>query len=194
MSRRLLAVLAVLAVSAAAAALYYARRPTLTGAQRQADGASSGQTVTSSGLVVVDATPLPATFEKPGLVSRRFGVMRVYVSAAPEIPIRSGTQGAPLAIVPILVVLENDSYRELDARSDLGLDGSALFSVEVRDPSAAVVFRESRPVQDVVWGPAERKTFDVRWPPSPPTPGQYVISVKPAFGNAGELQLRTRLK
>lgn len=189
--KRLLAALAALAV--VGAAVYYARRPTGTNTQSQADEAV-GQTVTPSGLIIVDATPLPAAFEKAGLVSRRFGAMRVYVSAAPEIAIRDAAKGGTLDLVPILVVLENDSYRELDARRDLGLDGAELFSVEVRDPSGSVVFRDTRPAEDVVWGPAERKTFKLSWPPLANAPGQYVIVLKPAFGKAGEVQLRTRLK
>lgn len=193
MSRRFVATLATAAVVAAGGALYYARRPAGTGTQGQTDGAT-GQTVTSSGLIIVDATPLPATFEKPGLVSHRSGVMRVYVSVAPEIPIRSATQGGALDFVPILVVLENDSYREVDARRDLKLDGAELFSIEIRDPSAAIVFRDTQPAEDVVWGPAERKSFNLRWLPSSSVLGQYVISVKPAFDGAGEMQLRTHLK
>ena len=193
MSRRFVATVAIVAVAAAGGALYYARRPAATGTQGET-GAATGQTVTSSGLIIVDATPLPATFAQPGLVSQRFGVMRVYVSAAPEIPLRSATQGGTLDLVPILVVLENDSYRELDARRDLGLDGAELFSLEIRDPSAAIVFRDTKPAEDVVWGPAERKTFNLSWPPLSPAPGQYVISLKPAFDDAGEVQLRTRLK
>ena len=191
MSRRLLAALAVVAVGGAA--LYYVRRPAGGGTQGQPD-AASGQTVTASGVVIVDATPLPATYEKPGLVSRRFGAMRVYVSAAPEIAIKNAAQGGTLDVVPVLLVFENDSYRELDAKRDLGLEGAELFRVEVRDSSGSVVFSDSRPAEETVWGPAERKTFDVRWHPDSPAPGQYVISLKPAFADAEEVQLRIRLK
>jgi hypothetical protein len=192
MSRRLLAALAAL-VAAAAAALYYVRLPTGDGARGQTGGAT-GQVVTASGLVIVDATPLPATYEKPGLASRRFGAMRVYVSAAPEIPVRGATQGGTLDAVPLLVVLENDSYREVDARRDLGLDGAELFSIEVRNPSSAVVFRVTQSAEDVVWAPAERKTFNLRWPAYSPVPGQYVIALKPYFGDADEVRLRVSLK
>lgn len=190
MRRRLLAALAALAI---AAALYYVRRPTRDGAQGQTGGATE-QTVTAAGLVIVDATPLPATYEKPGLVSRRFGAMRVYVSAAPEISIKGATQDGTLDAVPLLVIFENDSYRELDARRDLGLDGAELFSIEVRDPSGAVVFRDTQPAEEAVWGPAERKTFIRRWPPHAPVRGQYVISLKPYFSDADEVQLRISLR
>jgi hypothetical protein len=189
----MLAVLFVVAVAATAAALYYARRPARSDAQGLTDGAAP-QTAGASGVVIIDATPLPASYEKPGLASRRFGVLRVYVSAEPEISIKSTTQGGTLDAVPLLVVLENDSYRELDARRDLGFEGAELFNVEIRDPSGTAVFRDSRPAEDVVWGPAERKSFNLRWNPAAPAPGQYVISLKLAFGDAGEVQLRTRLK
>lgn len=193
MRRRLLAALAALAVAATGAALYYARRPARSGTEGQAEGAT-GQTLTSSGLVIVDATPLPASYEKAGLTSRRFGAMRVYVSAAPEIAIKNAAQGGTLDAVPFLLMFENDSYRELDAKRDLGLEGTELFSVEIRDPSGPVVFRDSRPAEDVVWGPAERKTFNLSWRPDSPAPGQYVISLKPAFKDADEVQLRIRLR
>jgi hypothetical protein len=193
MRRRLLAALAAAAVAVAGAALYYARRPARGDVQGQTDG-TAGQTETASGVIIIDATPLPATYEKPGLVSQRFGVMRIYVSAAPEVSLKGATQGSTLDVVPILVVLENDSYREADARRDLGLDGAELFSVEIRDPSGAVVFSDSTPAEESVWGPAERKTFNLNWHPTSLAPGQYVISLKPAFGDAGEVQLPMRLK
>lgn len=194
MRLRPIAALAALAVAASGAAIYYVRRPAPQQTQPTAGG---GPATPAPTVVIIDATPLPATFESKGLASRRFGVMRVYVTAAPEIALKGDSKsppGATLSSVPILVVLENDSYREVDAKRDLGLRGDKLFSVGIKGPLLEEVFRESRPAEDLLWGPAERKSFELDWHPVSPTPGEYTISVKPSFGDAGEVQLRIRLK
>jgi hypothetical protein len=194
MRLRPLAALAALAVAASGAAIYYVRRPA---PQQTQLTAGVGQATPAPNVIIIDATPLPATFESKGLAGRRFGVMRVYVSAAPEIALKGESKsspGATLSSVPILVVLENDSYREVDAKRDLGLRGNELFSVEIKGPLLEGVFRESRPAEDTLWGPAERKSFELNWHPVSPTPGQYIISVKPSFGDAGEVQLSILLK
>lgn len=192
MSRRTIAALAVVALAAAGATFYYLRHPAPAETVRRDDGETTA--TPEGGVVIVDATPLPDAFQSNGLASRRFGVMRVYVSAAPEIALRSESGDGVLQTVPVLVVLENDSYRALDARRDLGLVGPRLFEVEIRGPSSEVVFRDYVPAENTVWEPAERKSFELRWRPESPAPGGYVISVKPAFGGAGDVQLRTRLK
>ncbi|MCA1619109.1 MAG: hypothetical protein LC795_07325 [Acidobacteria bacterium] len=192
MSRRVVAALVAAALTAAGATFYYLRRPAPAITERRDDGEITA--TPEAGVVIVDATPLPDAFQSKGVASRRFGVMRVYVSAAPEIALRSETGDGVLQTVPVLIVLENDSYRALDARRDLGLDGQRLFDVEISGPSSEVVFQDYVPAENTVWEPAERKSFEVRWRPESPAPGEYVISVKPAFGGAGGVQLRTRLK
>jgi hypothetical protein len=204
--RPLYALAALLAVAAGVAFYSWRRGPSgVTTPPTNADVAAA----TTPGVVIVDATPLPAAFESPGLVSRRLGPLRLYVSVAPEVALtktadlgKMGTgnvggsqpEGERLASVPIRVVLENDSYREVDARRDLSLDGEELFQVSVSGADSGVVFSESRSAEETVWEPAERKTFDVAWRPGGAPPGEYVVAVKLAFGGPGEVKIRTRLK
>ncbi|MBC8029773.1 MAG: hypothetical protein H7Z16_06650 [Pyrinomonadaceae bacterium] len=147
-------------------------------------------------------TPLPDSFESPGLVSRREGPLRIYVALPREISLsrhgeNSGQQDQTLASVPIVVVLENDTYKKVDAAGDLSLTGDALFTLTItRDaPDGPEVFSHSEPRAEVsTWQPAERKTFTASWPAASISPGAYLVSVRPAFGTRQTLQIRTSIR
>ncbi|MCA1632719.1 MAG: hypothetical protein LC802_03120 [Acidobacteria bacterium] len=199
MRRSVLAALIALVVLAGGAAFYYFRHRTQQPLARPLAGRE--QDIQSSRVAAVRETPLPNLLQQPGLVSRRFAPMRLYVSVAPEIAIKRTDGGADsskdeiLDIVPILIVLENDSYQEVDARRDLKLEGEELFNVFVTHSASGIVFRHSEPAVETVWGPAERKTFKVPWQPTIESlPGECVISMRLAFGGSDEVQIRTRLK
>ena len=196
MRRRAAAGLCCLLILTAGGALYYFRsRPPST--ERATVAPPPGADTPAPAASVVKETPLPDSLEQPGLVSRRFGPMRLYVSVAPEVALRrapDAADGATLESVPILIVLENDSYREVDARRDLALTGDELFSVSVTDPARGELFRDRETSADFVWKPAERRSFTFHWRPADVAPGEYVITVKLAFGDLGETQIRTRLK
>lgn len=197
MRRSVLAVLIALVASAGGVAFYYSRQSTPP--PSTSPSTAGGQAGPASRAAAARETPLPDSLEKPGLVSRRFDPMRLYVSVAPEIALRRTSGGADsskdetLDIVPVLIVLENDSYQEVDARRDLKLGGEELFNVSVTHSALGIVFRHKEPAADTVWGPAERKTFKVPWP-ADSLPGECVISVQLAFGGSEEVQIRTRLK
>jgi len=193
-----IAALVALLVVAGAVAIYR-RRPTGPPAQISL-AADSPTPPKRSG-----PTPLPDFFESPGLVSRRTGPLRLYVTVKSEVTIRkTDAKGATnsagndiLARVPILVVFENDSYQKLDAGRDLALTGADLFTVEIlrEGTSRQEVFSYREPISDLTgWEPAERKTFTVSWPTIGVAPGDYVISVKPAFGKQEKLEIHTILK
>lgn len=148
-------------------------------------------------------TPLPDSFEAAGLVSRRNGPLRIYVAVPREISLsrssgaQSGQAEQTLASVPIAVVIENDSYKKVDTSGDLSLSGDALFTLTInRDgPDGPEVFNHREPQADLTaWQPAERKTFTVSWPATSISPGDYVISLSPAFGTQPAVQIRTTIR
>lgn len=161
-----------------------------------------GDPAQSASLVAGGPTPLPDFFESPGLVSRKDGPVRMYLTIAPDIALSKRASGAPLAPdqvltnVPILVVLENDTYQTLDAANDLQLTGGDLFTLAITgagtDPEAVFSYSEAQ-AELSGWRPAERKTFTVLWPTTTTAPGTYLISVRPAFGKQETLQIHTTL-
>jgi hypothetical protein len=148
-------------------------------------------------------TPLPDSFESPGLVSRRAEPLRLYVAVAREIPLSKQNSADPqssgqtLTSVPIVVVLENDTYKKVNFDSELAPAGEDLFTLAVRrvGPNAEEVFTYREPRAELSgWQPAERKTFTVSWPAAQLTPGDYVVSVTPAFGKQEKVQIHTTLR
>jgi hypothetical protein len=156
MSRSVLAALTALVVLAGGAGFYYFRHRTPPTSDTQSTVV--GQDKPGSRVAAVRETPLPDSLEQPGMVSRRFDPMRLYVSVAPEIAIKRTGGGADsskdeiLDIVPVLIVLENDSYQEVDARRGLKPEGEELFNVSVTHSALGIVFRHSEPAADTVWG------------------------------------------
>jgi hypothetical protein len=200
MSRRgtvTLILLLVVGIAAAGAYIYYRPHPgyfvqtELKSNQRPLPPAAGGP------------TPLPEFFESPGLVSRRAEPLRLYVAVAREIPLSNQdsadpqSSGQTLTSVPIVVVLENDTYKKLNFDSELAPAGEDLFTLAIRrdGPSAEEVFTYREPRAELSgWQPAERKTFTVSWPTAGAGPGDYLVSVTPAFGKQATLQIRTTLR
>ena len=124
MNRRAAVTVAVVLVACLAAAggffIYRSRSGTVS--TSELSSTKTPQTPTPAG-----PTPLPDFFESPGLVCRRTEPLRLYVALAREIslhkPDAGGAQfpGQTLARVPIVVVLENDTYKKLNFGSDLAL-------------------------------------------------------------------------
>jgi hypothetical protein len=154
--------------------------------------------ITTSGAVV-DArvlpgpTPLPDYVEAPNLVSQRIGRLRLYVAVPNEIALYQAGSNLPLATVPIRVVLENETYKELDATKDFA---GGLFVVTVtREDGAAQIFNSEQTSEGLThWGPAERKSFVLEWPIQDAVAGHYVISVTPGFGERTPVRIRTVFK
>ena len=200
MSRRAaLTLLVVLVAGIAAAAVFIYYR------SHRGEIFTSGEKPTPLPVSTVPGgpTPLPDYFESPGLVSRRAAPLRLYVAVASEIPLQkrvSGNTQAPgeiLASVPILVVLENDTYKKVNFDSELAPAGEDLFTLAITpvDPGAQEIFTYTEPRAELSeWQPAERKTFTVSWPTSGVAPGTYLVSVKPVFGKQETLRIRTTLR
>ena len=148
-------------------------------------------------------TPLPEFFESPGLVSRRAEPLRLYVAVAREISLSQLNPGSPqesgqrLTRVPIVVVLENDTYQKVDFDSALAPTGQNLFTLAINreGPNSEEVFnyRELR-AELSGWEPAERKSFTVSWPIVAASPGNYLVTVTPAFGKQEPLKIHTTLR
>jgi hypothetical protein len=205
MSRRAavtLIVLLVTGIAAAAGYIYYRSHP------RAVSRSETGSTQTTQPSVPGGPTPLPDYFESPGLVSRRTEPLRLYVAVAREIPLNQiplsqqnsadpPAAGQPLTSVPIVVVLENDTYKKVNFDSALAPAGEDLFTLAVTRDGAngeeVFSYREERAGLSG-WEPAERKTFTVAWPTAGTGPGTYTVTVTPAFGKQEPLQIHTTLR
>ncbi|MDX6612967.1 MAG: hypothetical protein QOD75_2153 [Blastocatellia bacterium] len=200
MSRRAAVTLIVLLVAALAAMagyIYYRSHPgTVSG-----PATLTNQTIQPS--VPGGPTPLPEFFESPGLVSRRAEPLRLYVAVARGIALNQQDPGDPqaagqkLTSIPIVVVLENDTYQKVNFDSALAPAGEDLFTLVVTREGAngAEVFTYREPRGELTgWEPAERKTFTVSWPTAATGPGTYLVTVTPAFGKQDPLKIRTTLK
>jgi hypothetical protein len=142
---------------------------------------------------------LPDYLERRGMVSERLGSIRLYVLVSPEIQIQRTVEGQDRIVildrVPIRVVLENETYSPLSLQ-EAQISNAELFSVTVtKTDSNEEVFTAHQLSAEVTgWTPAERKTFNIDWPLSSPTPGTYLITLTPSFGEKNALQIRTTLK
>lgn len=199
MSRRAavtLIVLLVAAIAAAAGYIYYRSHP------RIVSGPATETTQTIQASVPGGPTPLPEFFESPGLVSRRAEPLRLYVAVARAIALQQEpgdpqAAGQKLTSVPMVVVLENDTYQKVNFDSALAPAGEDLFTLVVTREGAnsAEVFNYREPRAGLSgWEPAERKTFTVSWPTAATGPGTYMVTVTPAFGKQEPLKIRTTLK
>ncbi len=140
----------------------------------------------------------PST-EQPGVVSRLVGLIRAYVAVPEEVRLEPAE--GRIAHVPILIVIENESYRPLPA-ADAGWLGGALCTVRVlRVPERGAeteVFQTEVPLPSRTdWLSAERRNFTVDWPTRPGTEnvsaGQYRISVRLALPDEPAVEIYTRL-
>jgi hypothetical protein len=153
--------------------------------------------------VVETGRPLPPSFVRPGMVSRLVGVMRTYVAMAEEIsfdpsPYESGDRAVS---IPILIVLENETYRPLMA-ADMGWIGKSLCSVRVvrvSDNGGEVeVFQTEVPLPPRAdWLSAERRSVTVDWPlrdsASEVVAGRYRVSVQLSLPFDPVVEIYTRL-
>ncbi len=158
--------------------------------RRAAD--STAATAAAPVLVRPDiGRPLPPSFDRPGVVSRQIGLMRVYLAVVPEVT------GADPANVPILLVLENDTYQPL-AGTALGWLGGQLAAVTVFRVGAGgrdeEVFQTDLPLPTRAdWLSAERRNFTVDWPLRTGAPGHYRITVQLALPDQPTLEIALRV-
>jgi hypothetical protein len=153
-------------------------------------------------LSVPGPARLPDYLEAPGVVSKRFGSLRLYVAVQSEIPILKtaagqAPEGEVLDRVPIRIVLENETYHPLNMTRDVKA-GEDLFTVAVRrvDSGAEreVFATRQSSLEASDWTPAERKTFTIDWPLQEAIAGNYLILVTPGFDDRSTIQIRTTLK
>jgi hypothetical protein len=143
---------------------------------------------------VLAPPPLPDFLEKPGLVSKRIGPMRVYVALAAEIAATS-KQGEALDSVPILITFDNDTYQKQHWPNRTADTQQILFTVSIsrqRGQTSETVFTRNMAQSDLnTWEPAQRKTFKLVWPLQSARVGDvYVVSVKIIDGTSLELKSR----
>ena len=139
---------------------------------------------------------LPPSFDRPGVVSRRIGVMRVSLAVPPEIALASADEASDVA-VSLLLVLENDTYQPLPA-TRVGWLGAQLGTVRVtriaEGEREADVFQTELPLPTRAdWLSAERRTFTVDWPLHGATPGTYKIAVQLALSDQPVVEILTRV-
>jgi hypothetical protein len=145
---------------------------------------------------------LPPALERPGVASRLIGVMRTYVAVAEEVRLEPSADGPAIRVasLPILIVLENETYRPLTVAA-VGWIGNSLCTVRVsRMPDAGgevEVYQAEVPLPARAdWLSAERRSFSVDWPltdrgsfPS----GNYKVSVRLALPEEPAVEIYTRL-
>jgi hypothetical protein len=142
---------------------------------------------------------LPDLFERRGLISKRFGSVRLYVLVSPEIQIQRTVEGQDRTVildrVTIRVVLENETYSPLSLQ-EAQISTADLFTLTVtKSDSNEEVFTAHQLSAEVSgWEPAERKTFNIDWPLESPAPGTYLIAVTAGFGDRSTVQIRTTLR
>ena len=169
---------------------------------------------------------LPPVLRQPGLVSQCFGPLRVYLAVTPEVTlegkandeVRSPYFGNPNSAfptsytvvkpatrewtvraesLPILVVLENDTYRPLRLEQ-LNWSGENLCTVRVvrrQDSGDEEVYTQDVPLPARGdWWSAERRSVEVNWPLRDATPGDYQVSVKLPCKEQPVVEIATRLQ
>lgn len=152
---------------------------------------------------IVTGLILPPAIERPGVASRLFGLLRTYVALAEEIHLEPSADepAARITRIPILIALENETYRPLTAAA-AGWIGQSLCTVRVvrlRDDGGEVeVFHTDVPMPPRSdWLSAERRNVMVDWPlldgTSPVTPGQYKITVRLGLPEEPAVEIYTRL-
>lgn len=140
----------------------------------------------------------PPSFERPGLVSRQIGLLRVYVTVLAEIPLAPPADGSARRVdtVPILLTFENDTYQPLAASSMGWLDGQMGIVRVTRtgDEREVDVFQHEVPSPARAdWLSAERRSVTVDWPVRDATPGTYRITLQLALPEQPPLEITTRL-
>ena len=167
-------------------------------ARRATDSAAAAVAATPVPALPDIGRPLPPSFDRPGVVSRQIGLLRVYLAVVPEI-VREKAPQMPLITdtVPILLVLENDTYQPL-AGTALGWLGGQLAAVTVYRVGAGgrdeEVFQTDLPLPARAdWLSAERRNFTVDWPLPAGTSGHYRITVQLALPDQPTLEIALRV-
>ncbi len=197
MNRRTATVVLLIAVLAAVGGFIFYRYRSVVVVVQPTESATEPVPIAPGG-----PTPLPDSFESAGLVSRRYGSLRIYLAVPREISLTrndregSGQTSKTLASIPIAVVIENDTYKKADLAADPSGDDLFTLTVSREGEEGAEVFshREPRAPESSEWRPAERKTFTVSWPATNINPGVYSISLRPAFGTQETVQIRTAIR
>jgi len=181
----------------------------------------------ASAAALYDREPaLPPVLQQPGLVSQCFGPLRVYLAVAPEVTlerkandeVRSPVFGNRNSAVPssevvvkpatrewsvraeslpILVVLENDTYQSLRPEQ-LNWSGEDLCVVRVvrrQEGGGEEVYTQKVPLPERgEWWSAERRSVEVNWPLRDAGPGDYRVSVQLPFGEHPVVEIATHLQ
>jgi len=193
MTRRyLLSGAVILVVSVIGFTVYRSRRPVVTPVPSTSNNVEKK---------LPGPAKLPDYFERPSVVSKRLGSIRLYVAVTSEIPVeKTDAQSGSVTLldrVPIRVVLENETYRALTLNEAVNASEN-LFDVSVsklESSASREVFIAHQSSSEVIgWEPAERKTFTIDWPLAEPMRGSYVVAVTPGFGDRSTVQIRTTLK
>ena len=178
----------VLLAGVVAAFVYFRRAPART--EQEATALAAGENA------IPGPSPLANVFEAPGIVSKRLGSLRLYVSVQSEIPIRKTSpdqsQDQMLERVPIRVVLENETYKPLTMRDVTS--NAEVFTVKVMKDGSEIFSAHQLSSEITEWKPAERKNFTIEWPLQEAVAGNYLITVTTGFGDRDTVQIRTSLK
>ncbi len=169
---------------------------------------------------------LPLAVDRPGLSGRRVGPLRIHLTVPPEVQLETRTSDevrspvfdinksafpvswqivkpatrewtVRVATVPILVVLENDSYQPLGGDT-LGWRGPHLCSVRVErlgEGGSEEVFRKDVPIPEGGFRllPAERRSVGIDWPLDNVSTGSYKVIVEFPIGEHPVIGVCTRL-
>ncbi len=188
---RLAIVLAILTALLVALGLLASRKQLNQAPRQIAQQPTSTQPQPSPTL---DPPRLPDMIDQESLVGRRVGPMRFYLAVQNETPLKKN-DGQPLEKVPILVVIENDTYQTQNWPEGASKSEDELFSVTVwseSDQKPPTSFTYHQKVGEAnTWAPSERRSFTVPWYVHSPLAGWYLISVKLAGGTT--LRLHARL-
>ena len=138
--------------------------------------------------------PLPLTFNHDGIAGQRIGPLRIYLAVPPEVQLE---QRARAATVPILIVLENDTYQPLSS-DNLDWRGPNLFSVRVvrlGEGQNEEVYRTEVPVPNGGFRllSTERRSITINWPLENVAAGDYKVSIEFPVGKRPAMETGTRL-
>ena len=184
----------VLAFGVLVTAVILSRRNKIQSSRAEQSSPGAGAEPVPAPARALDPPPLPDSFERPGLASRRLGRMRVYLSVQPEVSLRD-PNGRLLERIPILIVLENDTYEKQSWPPEKLNPGEFLFSLSVNrvpnQPKPA--FTHNQPAgEQKPWEPAERRSFTIPWYARGVRVGEiYVVNLR-VYGG-GILELRSRI-
>lgn len=144
---------------------------------------------------IPDPPPLPDNLQQPGLATKKLGPMRVYLTVQSEVSLRDNN-GRSIERLPILIVLENDTYEKQSWPPQISKPDELLFSLSVSKAASQFpkpVFTHNEPAgEQKAWEPAERRAFTIPWHVRDAHVGDtYVINL--SIHGGGALELRARI-